>query len=43
MRFPMSPAYMLFLLMVAAAQAREQVVPLWRRHPHRSLASLGHW
>ncbi|MGO9350997.1 MAG: wax ester/triacylglycerol synthase domain-containing protein [Mycobacterium sp.] len=24
--------------MVAAAQAREQVAPLWRRHPHRA-----HW
>ncbi|MGO8936549.1 MAG: wax ester/triacylglycerol synthase domain-containing protein [Mycobacterium sp.] len=38
MRFPMSPADTLFLLMVAAAQAREQVAPLWRRHPHRA-----HW
>jgi diacylglycerol O-acyltransferase / wax synthase len=29
--------------MVAAAQARERVAPLWRRRPHRSLSSLGQW
>jgi WS/DGAT/MGAT family acyltransferase len=29
--------------MVAAAQARERVAPLWRRRPHRSLGTLGQW
>ncbi|UQX12372.1 WS/DGAT/MGAT family O-acyltransferase [Candidatus Mycobacterium methanotrophicum] len=29
--------------MVAEALTRDQVAPLWRRHPHRSLISLGQW
>jgi WS/DGAT/MGAT family acyltransferase len=29
--------------MFAAALARNKVAPLWRRRPHRSLTSLGHW
>jgi diacylglycerol O-acyltransferase len=29
--------------MFTAALAREQVAPLWRRRPHRSLTSLGQW
>jgi diacylglycerol O-acyltransferase / wax synthase len=29
--------------MFAAALGREQVAPLWRRRPHRSLISLGQW
>jgi diacylglycerol O-acyltransferase / wax synthase len=29
--------------MFAAALARNQVAPLWRRRPHRSLTSLGQW
>jgi WS/DGAT/MGAT family acyltransferase len=28
---------------VVGVQAREQVAPLWRRRPHRSLSSLGQW